>query len=157
MQNFDLNRPTLLTRETMAASIFAAAGCYWLYWKNWLLGIIGLLLGASLGFLYKGIGFDLPNQRYRIYTGLFQFRFGRWTTLPAVVGVTIKYFSELVDCGDEGVVRNEKIGCYILMLSVEHASNGIILQRFGLNRKKYVIKLGQIISDLLDVPLATFL
>ncbi|WP_210517148.1 hypothetical protein [Hymenobacter terricola] len=113
-----LNAPKLLTRESLLAAAFAAAGIYWFYCGNWLLGILGLLLSLSLGFLYKGLGFDLVARRYRVYTGLFKWKFGEWKALPALSGVTVKYFSELITTGEEGRMRTDKIGEYVLMLSV---------------------------------------
>jgi hypothetical protein len=157
MTNIDINSPKFLTRETLAAIVFAAAGSYWIYCNNLFTGLFGLLLGVSLGFMYKGISFDLPGKRYRIYTGLFQFRFGTWEILPSITGVTIKYFSEIITSGKPGRMRDDKIGHYILMLSRSNSSQGIILQRFSLDEEGYAIMLGQKISEVFQVPLATYL
>ena len=73
----------------------------------------------SLGFVYKGLGFDLVGKRYRTYVGFFQWCFGTWQSLPVIVGVTVKYFSELATSGKPGRIRTDKVGYYILMLSVQ--------------------------------------
>lgn len=155
--NIDLNKPELLTRETIAAAVFAAAGVYWMYCGNWFLGLFGLLLGVCLGFMYKGLGFDLVGNRYRIYTGLFKWRFGAWHSLPGIAGVTVKYFSELVSSGKPGRMRTDKSGYYVLMLSVKQSSQGIILQEFPLNQREYVVDLGNQIASAFGVPIHTFL
>ena len=155
--NIDLNKPVLLTKETLAAAIFAAAGLYWLYCGSWFLGLSGLLLGVSLGFVYKGLGFDLIDKRYRIYIGFFQWRFGTWQSLPVIVGVTVKYFSELATSGKPGRMRTDKVGCYILMLSVQQSSMGIILQEFPLNQQEYVMGLGEQIASAFRAPIHSFL
>lgn len=157
MINIDLNKPALLTRETIAAAVFAAAGLYWFYCGNWFLGLSGLLLGICLGFLYKGLGFDLVGKRYRVYTGIFQWRFGTWQSLPIIVGVTVKYFSELTTSGKSGRIRTDKIGYYVLMLSVYQSPQGIILQEFPLNQRDYVVELGEQIASAFSVPIHSFL
>lgn len=157
MENFDLNKPELLTKESLVALFFATAGIYWFSCDSWGLGIISLVLAASLGFMYKGIGFDLPRQRYRIYTGLFQWRFGSWQRLPKVIGVTVKYFSELTTSGKPGRMRTDKIGYFVLMLSIYESSQGIILQEFQLNQEEYMMTLGKEIAQTFNVPLNSFL
>ena len=157
MLNIDLNKPELLTRETLGAVVFVAAGLYWFYCGNWFLGLSGILLGLSLGFLYKGLGFDLAGKRYRVYSGLFQWRFGTWQSLPPIAGVTVKYFSELITSGERGHVRTDKAGYYILMLSVSQSSQGIILQEFPMSQRDYVIKLGEQIASTFNVPMHSFL
>ena len=89
----------------------------------------------SLGFVYKGLGFDLVGKRYRTYVGFFQWRFGTWQSLPVIMGVTVKHFSELATSGKPGRVRTDKVGYHVLMLSVQQSSMGIILQEFPLNQK----------------------
>ena len=108
--------------------------------------------------MYKGLGFDLIAKRYRSYTGLFGMRIGNWETLPReIVGVTLKYFSEIVTSGKPGRIRQDKVGHYVLMLSVYQSPNGIILQRFGLNEKEYAIEVGEEIAGTWQVPLTVFL
>ena len=157
MNNIDLNKPHLLTRESVGAVFFAAAGIYFLSNGGWFLGCSGLLLAVSIGFLYKGLGFDLPGKRYRVYTGLFNWRFGTWEVLPPISGVTVKYFSEFVTSGKPGRMRTDQVGYYVLMLSVINAQQGIILQRFGLNQKEYVVEIGEKIAEVFQVTVAIFL
>ena len=157
MVNIDLNKPTLLTRETIGAVAFAAAGLYWFNRGNLVLGLIGLMLGFCLGFMYKGLCFDITGRRYRIYTGLFHWRFGNWQALPVIAGVTVKYFSELVTSGKPGRMRSDKVGYYVLMLSVHQSHQGIILQEFLLNQREYAIELGEQIASAFNVPIHTFL
>ena len=157
MTNIDINSPRLITRESFAAVVFAAAGIYWFSPGNWLYGLAGLILGLILGFLYKGFGFDLSAKRYRVYTGLFQWRFGGWEPLPSVVGVTVKYFSQLTTSGEPGRLRTDKSGEYILMLSIENSANGVILQRFGSNQAEYALELGKRVANVFDVRLTSFL
>lgn len=156
MINIDLHKPKLLTRESLVAVVFAAAGIYWFTCGNWLLGLFGLLLALSAGFLYKGLGFDLDARCYRVYTGLFKWKFGAWEHLPTICGVTIKYFSVLSTSGRQGRMRTDKIGEYILILSVSGSIQGIVLQRFSLNQKEYALALGNQIAQFMQVPLATF-
>ena len=155
--NIYLNTPQIMSKESLGAACFAASGIYLLQRGGWFLGCSGLLLGVSLGFMYKGIGFDLPGKRYRVYTGLFQWRFGTWAFLPPVSGVTVKYFSELVTSGKPGRMRTDKADYYVLMLSVTNSSQGIIIQRFNLDQKEYALSLAEQIADILDVSIATFL
>ena len=156
MKNIDINRPIFLTRETMAAIVFAAAGCYWIYNGDWPIGLLGLLLGTSLGFMYKGIGFDLSGKRYRIYTGLFQFRFGTWANLPPISGVTLKRFSEIHTSGEPGRMREDKFTKFILMLSVSNSREGVILQKFNSNAKDYAIEIGEQVAEIFNVQLAVY-
>ena len=155
--NLDLDGPHLLTRESIVAVVFAAAGIYFLRNGGWFLGCGGLLLAVSRGFLYKGMDFDLPGKRYRLYTGLFNWRFGTWNILPSISGVTVKYFSELYTSGKPGRIRTDQVEYYVLMLSVVNLREGIILQRFGLNQKEYALTLSGQIADVFKVPLTIFL
>ena len=154
--NIDLNKPHLFTRESVVAVVFAAAGIYFLCNHGWFLGCSGVLLAVSLAFLYKGLGFDLSGKRYRVYTGLFDWRFGTWEVLPPISGVTVKYFSELVTSGKAGRMRTDQVGYYVLMLSVVDSPQGLILQRFGLNQKEYALELSEQIANIFQVQVATY-
>ena len=54
-------------------------------------------------------------------------------------------------------MRTDKIGYYILMLSVQQSSMGIILQEFPLNQQEYVMELGEQIASAFRVPIHSFL
>jgi len=155
--NIDLNKPVLLTRETLIAAVFAAAGMYWVYCGNWFFGVTGILLGLSMGFMYKGMGFDIAGNRYRIYTGFFRWRFGTWQPLPSIVGVTVKDFSKNATSGEPGGMRADKIGYCVLMLSVRNSSQGVILQKFPLSQWDYAMALGAQIARAFRVPIHSFL
>ena len=153
MVTVDINPPRLLTRETLAAVVFAAAGGYWIYCGNWLTGLLGLFIGLTMDFMDKGIAFDLSRKRYKNYSGLLGLKLGTWEALPAVSGITIKYFSEIVTSGKPGRIRQDKAGHYVLMLSISHSATGLILERFAVDEENYVIMLGEKISAIFNVPL----
>ncbi len=157
--NIDLNKPQFLTQSTIGALVFAGTGMYWAYCSDWLLAGCGIVLGICMGFMYKGIGIDLPGKRYRTYTGFFNYRHGAWEPLPAVSGVTVKYFSELVvtSTGRAGAVRTDADQHYILMLSVANSPVGLVLQRFKLNERDNALVLSNRIAEILQVPLYSFL
>ena len=113
-------------------------------------------MAVCTAFLHEGIDFDLDCKRYRLYTGLHRWKFGAWKQMPAIVGVTIKYFSELVTTENETGLRTDKNARLILMLSVTDSSQGIIIQQFDLTEKKFALTTGARIAAILQVPLATF-
>ena len=77
--------------------------------------------------------------------------------MPTIVGVTIKYFSELIITENETGLRTDKNARLVLMLSVADSSQGIIIQQFGLTEKKLALTTGARIAAILQVPLATFM
>ena len=114
-------------------------------------------MAVCTAFLHEGIDFDLDCKRYRLYTGLHRWKIGAWKQMPTIVGVTIKYFSELVTTEDETGLRTDKNARLILMLSVANSSQGIIIQQFDLTEKKFALITGERIAAILRVPLAPFM
>lgn len=149
---FTLRKPELISWEAVLASAFFIVGLLCISAGSWLFGTISLVLALARGFLYTGIEFDLTHGKFRFFTALFELRMGSWESLPVITGVTVKYFSVLQTTGRIGLRRMDKVESFIVLLSVENSTQGIILIRYKLKHKNSAVLLANGVADYLKVP-----
>lgn len=124
------------------------------------IGLLGCLL-ASLGRI--GIEFRLDRTAYREYYTLFGFRAGQWQLLKSVVGVTVKYYSEIAKSSNGryswGVWNNQprRHEEVIIMLSIRNSVTGIILGRCALDDVNLAIDEAHTIAVFFAVPVRQYL
>ena len=111
----------------------------------------------------EGIEFSDDHRSMRNYYSLLGWRYGSWEPLPTITGVTLKYFSELVNNTNSkyswGVWnntpnRNEKL---IVMLSVQNRATGIILGEFSMDDVNSANSFAHDIAEEFAVPVHVFL
>jgi len=128
---------------------------------NAAVGLLGCLM-LSLG--RSGIEFRADRTTYRKYVELFGQRAGKWQPLRPVVGITLKYFSELTSSVSghdnwgswtSGPQENEEL---VLMLSLENSSTSLILSRYPLDAVNSIIDAAHELAGFFgDVPVHQFL
>ena len=129
--------------------------------------IIGALLALFSCLLIvmtkAGMEFSADNHSFRDYYSLLGWRFGRWESLPPIVGVTVKYFSEMEGGGSGryswGIWNNapRSHGMLIVMLSVQNKSTGIIIANFSTDAVNNALDFSHGIAENFGVPVNTFL
>ena len=123
---------------------------------------VGLFGCVLVGLIRAGMDFSADNRLYREYYMLFGRRFGRWQPLPVIVGVTLKYFSEVVtvNSGNNWKVWHNgpnRIGKLVVMLSVKNTATGIILSYFSLDDVNQASDFAHEIAEKFGVPVNIFL
>lgn len=110
-----------------------------------------------------GMEFSADNQFFREYYSLLGWRFGRWERLPPIVGVTVKYFSEMAGGGSDryswGIWNNtaRSQARIIIMLSVENKSTGRIIDNFLTKDVSDALHFAHDIAENFGVPVNIFL
>ena len=110
-----------------------------------------------------GMEFSADHGSVRDYYSLFGQRFGRWRPLPPIVGVTVKYFSEVVSptpgrsswgVWNDAPRHHKKL---VVLLSVKNSPVGIIVGNFSLDEETEALDFAQGIAEGFAVPVHTFL
>jgi hypothetical protein len=122
------------------ASYSSTASPEWVRGLTMLLILLALLLaGLVAGLGRQGTDLSADHRFYRYYFGLLGWRWGRWQPLPPVVGVTLKFYTE-VSRGNAGNgpaswgiwntsnVHYEKL---VLLLSLQNSTEGLVLREFS--------------------------
>ena len=122
------------------------------------------LIGCLLIVLTKaGMEFSTDCRSFREYYSLFGWRFGRWEQLPAIVGVTVKYFSETTSVTPGryswGIWNDSPRQCekLVVMLSVKNKPIGIVIGDFSLDDVNEAMSFAHNIAEGFAVPVHTFL
>ena len=128
------------------------------------IGAVLALFSCLLIMLTKaGMEFSADNQSFREYYSLLGQRFGQWELLPPIVGVTVKYFSEMERGGSSryswGIWNNapRSHGMLIVMLSVKNKSTGIIIAKFSIDDVNSTVDFAHVVAGNFSVPVNTFL
>lgn len=153
------HQPRLVSWLTALAGTFFLLGCWFINAGTWLFGTLIIVMGLVPCLLHKGGEFDLARRSFRSFVapvGLGALRMGSWEALPPIVGVTIKYFAKLVTSGRPGRMRTDNIESFIVMLSVQDSTQGIIIGEYGLHERARAEIFAQEIADHLAVPLKIY-
>lgn len=127
--------------------------------------IVGLTLLACLLSWSTQAGLEVraTPRALREYYSLFGRRWGRWQPLPPIVGVTVKYFSELVPptpskyswgIWNDQARRDEQL---IVLLSVQDRPVGVVVGHFAADDAPGALAFARGLADDLAVPVHTFL
>jgi hypothetical protein len=114
----------------------------WLVNLTMLLILLALLLGglgAAIG--HNGLEISGDSRFYRNYFGILGWHIGRWQPLPPVVGITLKFYTEVSGgisgngAGSWGVWDSSGVRCekLVLLLSLQSTREGLILKEFTSN------------------------
>lgn len=119
------------------------------------------LVGCLLLILTKaGMEFNADHRSFREYYSLLGWRFGHWEQLPPIVGVTVKYFSEVSNARpskyswNDATTHHEKL---VVMLSVKNKPIGIVIGDFSLDDVNPAIDFAHDIAEGFCVPVHIFL
>jgi len=131
--------------------------------NNELIGSLALV-GCLLLILTKaGMEFSADHRAVREYYSLFGWRFGRWQSLPPIVGVTVKYFSEIVSPTPGRYswgIWNDAPWHYaklVVLLSVKNNPVGMVVGNFSLNEATEALDFARVMAEGFAVPVHTFL
>ena len=131
--------------------------------NNELIGSLALV-GCLLLILTKaGMEFSADHRAVREYYSLFGWRFGRWQSLPPIVGVTVKYFSEIVSPTPGRYswgIWNDAPRHYaklVVLLSVKNNPVGMVVGNFSLNEATEALDFARVMAEGFAVPVHTFL
>ena len=124
-----------------------------------------LALGVCLLIILAKVGmeFSADHRASREFYSLFGRKFGRWKPLPPIVGVTVKYFSEVASITpgsyswgiwNTAPKHYEKL---VVMLSVQDKPVGIIIGNFPLGDVNEALDFAHNIAEEFAVPVHTFL
>jgi hypothetical protein len=119
--------------------------------------VLASIAVASSGHTALEISQDL--RRFRKYYAVLGFKIGDWRSMPAVVGVTIKYFATATKGSSKysweaPIKRSEEV---IVMLSVRDSSTGFIIGRFPTDAVNAAIDMAHDTAESFDVPVNTYL
>ncbi len=130
----------------------------------WVAGLFGLALVFGLSSWGAGLEFSPDLQRYRPYSALGRWRFGRWQPLRPVVGVTLKYYSVLERASTSGSSnwgvwksshnRREEL---IVLLSLRGSATGLIMAHFTPDDVNDAIDFAHDTADRFRVPVNQYL
>ncbi|NML63994.1 hypothetical protein HHL22_02135 [Hymenobacter sp. RP-2-7] len=128
-------------------------------WTSILVGLASWLVACTT---YPGFEFSKDGLRMRDYHGLFGIKIGRWEKIPPVVGVTIKQFSEMIknDSKYSAGIWNSSSTRHaelIVMLSVKHSTNGIIMGRFSIDKPEQATEFANQLAERFKVPVNSYL
>lgn len=125
---------------------------------------IGFLICLIIGHGSSGLEVSADRRSMRKYYVLLGVQIGgRWEKLPSIIGVTLKYFSEITHSSSnyktwgvwkDSSKRYEEI---IVMLSVHNSSTGIILSRFPTSYLEQSTAFAHDIAEIFDVPVNKYL
>lgn len=131
--------------------------------NNELIGSLALV-GCLLLILTKaGMEFSADHRAVPEYYSLFGWRFGRWQSLPPIVGVTVKYFSEIVSPTPGRYswgIWNDAPWHYaklVVLLSVKNNPVGMVVGNFSLNEATEALDFARVMAEGFAVPVHTFL
>ena len=119
-------------------------------------GLLGCLM-ITLG--HSGLEFSPDCLTYRYYHKILGYRFGRWQTLPTVVGVTVKYFSTRRKSSSKYEWSNasKQNEVLIIMLSIANARGGIIIAYFSMDDVNQASDFAHKVAEKLHVPVNIYL
>ena len=126
---------------------------------------VGLTLVACLldGLFQAGLEVCAVPRAMREYYSLFGRRWGRWQPLPPIVGVTVKYFSELIPptpgkyswgVWNDQPRRDEQL---VVLLSVQDKPVGVVVGHFAPDEAAGALAFARGLADAFAVPVHTFL
>lgn len=127
---------------------------------NMIGGSLALAVCLIIVLIKSGMEFSSDYHSFRKYYSLFGWRLGRWEKLPPIVGITVKYFSEISGTSQSkyswknAPTHYEKL---IVMLSVKNKSVGIIIGNFSLDDVNPAIDFAHNIAEGFGVPVHIFL
>ncbi len=131
---------------------------------NWVAGVLGVLAWLTLCTIQTGQEISTDLHRSRDYFALLSWRFGSWHPLPPVIGVTLKYYSSLEKASTPSATswgvwnnpqkRHEEL---IVMLSLQHSANGLILAYFGPDDVNTAIDFAHDTAERFRVPVNQYL
>lgn len=125
--------------------------------------MLGTGLLAALG--REGTDLSPDNRYYRRYFGLLGLRLGRWQLLPPVVGITLKFYSEVArgNAGngpsswgiwDTAGVRYRKL---VLLLSLQGSATGLVVGEFSTDNLEAARQAAQALAGRFGVPVREYL
>jgi hypothetical protein len=122
-----------------------------------LLLILAVIALASSGQTALEMSQDL--RRFRKYYAVLGFKMGDWRPMPAVVGVTLKYFATATRGSSKynwkaPINRSEEV---IVMLSVHNSSHGFIIGHFSVEDVNVAIDLAHDTAENFQVPVNIYL
>ncbi|MCC3155118.1 hypothetical protein Q3A66_18490 [Hymenobacter sp. BT770] len=123
-------------------------------------GTIALVASLLIILTKAGMEFSEDHDSFREYYSLFGWRAGRWKLLPPIVGVTVKYFSEVSSGRPSKYSWNDAPTHYeklVVMLSVKNKPTGIIIGNFSLDDVNPAIDFAHDVAEEFDVPVHLFL
>lgn len=89
MKNFNRKTDSYFPNQfVFIGYLISLFGLYLLFRLNFL-GLIAIPAGLFISFSFVGIEIDFKDNKFKEYLGIFNFKFGKWHTLPKVEYVTI--------------------------------------------------------------------
>ena len=131
--------------------------------NNELIGSLALVGCLFLILTKVGMEFSADHRAVRAYYSLFGRRFGRWQPLPPIVGVTVKYFSEVVSPTPGRYswgIWNDAPRHYaklVVLLSVKNNLVGIVVGNFSLDKATEALDFARNMAEGFAVPMHTFM
>ena len=144
----------------------SAASPEWVRALTMLLIVLALLLsGLVAGLGRQGTELSPDNRFYRSYFELLSWRFGQWQPLPPVVGITLKFFTEVTrgNAGngaaswgvwDTSGVRYQKL---VLLLSLQNSTTGLVINEFSADELPQARQAAQEAATRFGVPVREYL
>ena len=131
-------RQARLRLAYLLPSVMLALASFLLGFNGWVAGLVGTMAWVISCTGSIGVEISPDFRQSREYTGFLGWRLGNWQPLAPVVGVTLKYFSELdqartVNGSSWGIWNNmpRRHEELIVMLSLQRSATGLILAYFG--------------------------
>lgn len=123
--------------------------------------LVAVLLGLVAQLGREGRELSSDNRRYRRYFDLLGWRWGRWQPLPPVVGVTLKFFTEVAkgDSTSWGIwdTSGQRYQKLVLLLSLQDSREGLVLNEFNTDELAVTRQAAQELATRFGVPVHEYL
>jgi hypothetical protein len=161
--NFPIRRARLRLAYFLP-SVTLAFASFLLGFNSWVACVLGIMAWLISCTGSTGVEISPDFRQSREYTGFLGWRLGSWQPLAPVVGVTLKYFSELdqartVNGSSWGIWNNmpRRHEELIVMLSLQRSATGLILAYFGPDDVNVAIDFAHDTAERFRVPVNQYL